>query len=175
MNVLVGISGGIAAYKGVLVVRELLRRQHKVRVVMTEAATRFVGPVTLTGLTGTPPVLNLWDPSYAGEIHVDLAAWANVAVVAPATANLMARAVQGLANDALTASLLCFDGRLVLAPAMHTRMWHHPATQRNVAQLRADGVQLVGPVEGPLASGDVGLGRMAEPADIVTAVENASA
>lgn len=175
MNALIGVSGGIAAYKGVLVVRELMKRGHAVRTVMTKAATRFVGPVTLTGLTGTPPVVDLWDPSYAGEIHVDLATWADVFVVAPATAHVIARTVHGLADDALTATLLCFDGPLVVAPAMHARMWAHPATQRNIAQLRADGATLAGPVEGPLASGEVGLGRLAEPAHIVDVVEQVTA
>lgn len=170
MNVVVGITGGIAAYKGVLVVRGLMASGASVRVVMTQAATRFVGPVTLTGLTGEPPVIDLWNPSYAGEIHVDLATWAHGLVVAPATAHLMARAAHGLADDALTATLLCFDGPVVMAPAMHTRMWEHPATQRNVAQLVRDGAEMVGPVEGPLASGDVGLGRMADPDVIVSAV-----
>ncbi|MCB9597526.1 MAG: bifunctional phosphopantothenoylcysteine decarboxylase/phosphopantothenate--cysteine ligase CoaBC [Sandaracinaceae bacterium] len=171
VRVLVGVSGGIAAYKAALLVRELMRRGHEVRVVMTEAATRFVGPITFTGLTGAPPVVDLWDARYAGEVHVELAEWADAMVVAPATAHTMARAAGGIANDALTATLLCFDGPVVFAPAMHTRMWKHPATARNVAQLRADGAAFVGPTEGPLASGDVGLGRMAEPDVIAAAVE----
>ncbi len=169
-----GVSGGIAAYKAALLVRELMRRGHAVRVMMTGAAARFVGPVTFTGLTGEPPVLDLWDASHAGEIHVDLAAWADVLVVAPATANVMARAAAGLANDVVTATLLCFSGPIVLAPAMHTRMWSSPATQRNVSLLRQDGVILVGPVEGALASGEVGLGRMAEPSAIADAVDRVS-
>lgn len=170
MNVVVGITGGIAAYKAVLVVRGLMAEGASVRVIMTAAATRFVGPVTLTGLTGQPPVTDLWDPTYAGEIHVELAEWATVLAVVPATAHLIARAAQGMADDALTATLLCFDGPVVMAPAMHTRMWNHPATQRNVSRLAGDGVTLVGPVEGALASGDVGLGRLSEPDDIIRAV-----
>ncbi len=173
MRILVGVSGGIAAYKSALLVRELMRRGHEVRVVMSEAATRFVGPITFTGLTGQSPVVDLWDPRYDGEVHVELAAWADALVVAPATANLMARAAAGIADDALTATLLCFAGPVVLAPAMHTRMWARPATRRNAARLAEDGATLVGPVEGALASGDVGLGRMAEPDAIADAVEGA--
>lgn len=173
MRIVVGVSGGIAAYKAALLVRELMRRGHEVRVVMTEAATRFVGPVTFTGLTGEPPVVDLWDPSYAGEVHVELAEWADAIVVAPATATTMARAAAGIADGALGATLLCFDGPVVMAPAMHTRMWRSPATARAVARLAEDGVAMVGPEEGPLASGDVGLGRMSEPAAIADAVDAA--
>lgn len=164
------MSGGIAAYKAALLVRELMRRGHEVRVVMTSAATRFVGSVTFAGLTGEAPVVDLFDPRYSGEVHVDLAGWADTMVIAPATANVIARIAGGVANDALTATCLCFAGSLVVAPAMHTRMWESAATQRNVDRLRGDGAVLVGPVEGPLASGEVGLGRMAEPAAIADAV-----
>lgn len=170
-----GVGGGIAAFKAVTLARELLRRGHEVRVVMSEAGARFVGPLTFTGLTGTPPVLDLWDPGYVGEVHVELAQWADVLALAPATANRMAQMASGEADDALGATLLCFDGPIVIAPAMHHRMWRHPATQRNVARLVADGVLLVGPVEGALASGEVGMGRMAEPEAIADAVEGAIA
>ena len=141
---------------------------------MTESAARFVGPVTFTGLTGRPPVTDLWDPSYAGEVHVELAGWADVMVVAPATANVIARAAQGLADDALTATLLCWDGPTVYAPAMHHRMWASPATARNVAHLAEAGASFAGPVSGPLASGESGMGRMAEPEDIADVVEAAT-
>ncbi len=165
------MSGGVAAYKAPLLVRELARRGHEVRVVMTAAATRFVGPLTFTGLTGEAPVVDLWDARYDGEVHVELATWADALAVAPATANLMARAAAGIADDALTATLLCFEGARIFAPSMHTRMWERPATRRNVACLVEDGAILVGPVEGPLASGDVGMGRMAEPSAIADAIE----
>lgn len=168
---LVGVGGGIAAYKAALLVRELGRRGHAVKVVMTDSAQRFVGPVTFSGLTGEAPVTDLWDPSYSGEVHVELAAWADAFVIAPATANLLARAAQGQADDALTATLLCFDGPTLFAPAMHHRMWDRPATQRNVATLQLDGAQLVGPEEGPLASGETGMGRMSEPEAIADAVD----
>lgn len=173
-RVVVGVGGGIAAYKAAVLVRELLRRGHAVKVVMTDAAQRFVGPVTFAGLTGEAPVVDLWDARYAGEVHVDMAAWAEVIVVAPATANLIARIANGITDDALTATLLCFDGPVVIAPAMHHRMWRHASTQRNVAQVSEETsgrVVLAGPVEGPLASGDVGIGRMAEPEVIADAVD----
>jgi phosphopantothenoylcysteine decarboxylase/phosphopantothenate--cysteine ligase len=174
-QVLVGVGGGIAAYKAVLLVRELQRRGATVRVVLTEAAQRFVGAVTFAGLTGEAPTTNLWDPDYPGEVHVELAEFAELFVVAPATANLLGRAANGLADDALTATLLCYDGPLVFAPAMHYRMWDDAGVQRNVAALTARGARLAGPVEGPLASGAVGWGRMSEPEAIADACDAALA
>ncbi|MCB9659207.1 MAG: bifunctional phosphopantothenoylcysteine decarboxylase/phosphopantothenate synthase [Sandaracinaceae bacterium] len=172
-RIVVGIGGGIAAFKAVELVRELGRRGAEVRVVMTPAATRFVGPVTFTGLLGRPPVVDLWDPSYAGEVHVELGEWADAMVVAPATMNVIARLAHGMADDALLATLACARCVRLFAPAMHPHMWMQPATQRNVATLRSDGVQVVGPVEGPLANGGSGKGRMAEPSTIADALANA--
>jgi phosphopantothenoylcysteine decarboxylase / phosphopantothenate---cysteine ligase len=172
-RVVVGMGGGIAAFKAVELVRELGRRGAEVRVVMTPSATRFVGPVTLTGLTGRPPVVDLWDPTYAGEVHVELGQWADAMVVAPATMNLLARAVAGMADDAVLATLACARGAVVYAPAMHSRMWSSAPTVRAVHRLRADGAAFVGPVEGPLASGESGMGRMAEPAAIADALASA--
>lgn len=169
-QIVVGVGGGIAAFKAVELVRELQRRGARVRVAMTAAATRFVGPVTFTGLTGTPPVVDIWDASYAGEVHVELAAWADALVLAPATANLLARAAHGLSDDAVLATLRCTDAPLVFAPAMHDRMWRSPPTQRALALLRADGATIVGPVHGQLASGELGMGRMSEPTAIADAV-----
>lgn len=169
-QIVVGVGGGIAAFKAVELVRELQRRGARVRVTMTTAATRFVGPVTFTGLTGTPPVVDIWDPSYAGEVHVELAAWAHALVIAPATANLLARAAHGLSDDAVLATLRCTDAPLVFAPAMHDRMWRSPPTQRALALLRADGATIVGPVHGLLASGELGMGRMSEPTAIADAL-----
>ncbi|MCB9626570.1 MAG: bifunctional phosphopantothenoylcysteine decarboxylase/phosphopantothenate--cysteine ligase CoaBC [Sandaracinaceae bacterium] len=174
-RIVVGIGGGIAAFKAVELVRELGRRGAEVRVVMTPAATRFVGPVTFTGLLGRPPVVDLWDPSYAGEVHVELGDWADAMVVAPATMNVLARLAQGQANDALLATLACARGLRLLAPAMHPSMWGQPATQRNVETLRTDGWHFCGPVDGPLANGASGVGRMAEPSVIADALEAALA
>ena len=170
-RIVVGLGGGIAAFKAVEVVRELMRRGAEVRVVMTDAAQRFVGPITFAGLTGKPPVTDLWAEDYAGEVHVELGEWADAVVIAPATMNLMARAAHGQADDVVLATLSCAKGQVFFAPAMHHRMWSHPAMQRNAETLRRDGAVLLGPVTGPLASGEIGLGRMMEPAEIADGVE----
>ncbi len=170
-RVLLAVTGGIAAYKSVALARELIRRGASVRVAMTEAAARFVGPITFTGITGTPPVVDLWDPSYSGEVHIELAEWADAIVTAPATANTMAKMASGNADDVVTATLLSCDRPILIAPAMHHQMWRHPATRRNVERLRADGVHFVGPMVGPLASGEEGIGRMAEPIEIADALD----
>lgn len=169
-RIVVGLGGGIAAFKAVALVRELLRRGAEVRVVMTASATRFVGPITFAGLTGHPPVTDLWDPRYAGEVHVELGDWADAVVVAPATMNLLARAAHGFADDVVLATLACARGPILFAPAMHHRMWERPATQRSIACLRQDGAHFAGPVDGLLASGERGMGRMSEPDAIADAL-----
>lgn len=171
-RIVVGLSGGIAAFKAVQLVRELMRRGADVRVVMTEAATRFVGPITFAGLTGKPAVTDLWAEDYAGEVHVELGEWADAVVVAPATMNLMARVATGQANDALLATLACARGELFFAPAMHHRMWTHPATQANAQTLIDRGAHILGPVAGALANGEIGEGRMLEPEQIADEVES---
>jgi len=171
-RIVVGLGGGIAAFKAVQLVRELMRRGAEVRVVMTEAATRFVGPITFSGLTGKPTVTDLWAEDYAGEVHVELGDWADAIVIAPATMNLLARAASGQANDAVLATLACARGDVFFAPAMHQRMWSHPATQSNVRALIDRGATVLGPVTGPLANGEIGEGRMVEPEDLVEAIES---
>ena len=171
-RIVVGLGGGIAAFKAVQLVRELMRRGAEVRVVMTEAATHFVGPITFAGLTGKPPVTDLWAEDYAGEVHVELGEWADAVVIAPATMNLMARAAAGLANDAVLATLACARGEVFFAPAMHHRMWSHPAMQSNLRTLSDRGAVVLGPMTGPLANGEIGEGRMIEPEDIAEAVES---
>jgi phosphopantothenoylcysteine decarboxylase/phosphopantothenate--cysteine ligase len=171
-RIVVGLGGGIAAFKAVQLVRELMRRGAEVRVVMTEAATRFVGSITFAGLTGQPAVTDLWAEDYAGEVHVELGEWADAIVIAPATMNLMARASSGQANDAVLATLACARGDVFFAPAMHHRMWSHPATQSNVRTLCGRGAVVLGPVAGPLANGEIGEGRMMEPEDIADEVES---
>jgi phosphopantothenoylcysteine decarboxylase/phosphopantothenate--cysteine ligase len=167
--VLLGVSGGIAAYKAALVARLLKAAGADVTVVMTEAATRFIGPDTFAALTGKPAHTSLWDRP--GEVlHVRLAREADVAVVAPATANVLAKLAHGHADDLLSATLLEATCPLVIAPAMHSGMWEHPATRANVETLRDRGVLSVGPATGPLAHGDEGIGRLAEPEDIVASL-----
>ncbi len=165
------VSGSIAAYKAVELARLLVTSGAQVIPVMTASSTRFVGPVTLSGVCGRAVAIDMWDPSFAGELHVDIAARADAIVVAPATADVLARLAQGRADDLVTALALCARGPVLAAPAMHPRMWLHPATRRNVELLAGQGrVTLVGPVVGPVASGETGPGRMAEPAEIAAAV-----
>lgn len=172
-TVLLVVGGGIAAYKSATLARELLRQGAAVETVLTPSATRFITPLTFAGITGRAAHTELWDPSFSGELHIDLTTRCDLAVVAPATANLLARMAQGLADDLATTALLAARGPVIVAPAMHPRMWLHPATQQSVALLRARGVIVVGPVDGPLASGESGVGRMADPVDIARAVANA--
>jgi phosphopantothenoylcysteine decarboxylase/phosphopantothenate--cysteine ligase len=161
-RVLLGITGGVAAYKSAHLARLLTAAGAEVTVVMTESATRFVGPDTFAALTGRTVHTSLWERP--GEVlHVRLAHEADLAIVAPATANLLAKLAHGLADDLLTSTLLEYAGPLVIAPAMHTGMWEHPATRGNVETLEGRGVTFVGPVEGALAHGDSGVGRLAEP------------
>jgi phosphopantothenoylcysteine decarboxylase/phosphopantothenate--cysteine ligase len=169
-RVLLGVTGGIAAYKACLVARLLTRAGAEVQVVMTRSATRFVGPDPFSALTGRPAYVDLWETP-GTVLHVSLAHGADVAVVAPLTANVMAKLAAGIADDLLTATLLEAACPLVLAPAMHTGMWEHAATVANTATLRERGATIVGPASGALAAGDEGLGRLAEPEDIVAAVE----
>jgi phosphopantothenoylcysteine decarboxylase/phosphopantothenate--cysteine ligase len=169
LRVLLGVTGGIAAYKAAILARLLSGSGADVRAVLTDAATRFVGADTLAALTGRPAYTTLWDRP--GEVlHVRLAHATDVSVIAPCTANVIAKLAHGIADDLLTATLLEYEGPLVIAPAMHTGMWTAPATQANVATLSSRGVLFVGPVEGALAHGDEGLGRMSEPQDIADAV-----
>jgi len=168
-RLLLGVTGGIAAYKAALLARLLSEAGMDVTCVLTETATRFIGPDTLSALTGRPAYVSLWDRP--GEVlHVRLAHETDVAVVAPCTANALAKLAHGLADDLLTSTLLEYHGPLVLAPAMHSGMWGAGVTQTNVATLSSRGVRFVGPADGPLAHGDVGLGRMSEPAEIADAV-----
>ena len=169
-RVLLGVTGGVAAYKSAHLARLLVAAGVDVTVVMTDAARRFVGPDTFAALTGKPVHTSLWERP-GDVIHVRLAHDTDVAVVAPATANVLAKLAQGLADDLLTSTLLEYRGPLVIAPAMHTGMWEHPATQRNIETLTARGARVVGPASGPLAHGDSGPGRLAEPEEIAMAVE----
>lgn len=162
-SVMLVVGGGIAAYKSALLARELQRAGARVETVMTASATRFIAPLTFAGITGRAAHTELWDPSFSGELHIDLTSRCGLTVVAPATANLIARMALGLADDLATTALLAARGPLVIAPAMHPRMWTHPATQANVATLIARGAIVVGPDDGPLASGESGVGRMADP------------
>jgi phosphopantothenoylcysteine decarboxylase / phosphopantothenate---cysteine ligase len=169
-EVVVGVGGGIAAYKAAELVRLLGKAGAAVQVVMTERATRFVGPLTFQALTGRPVFHDLFDLGQESEIgHIQVADRADLVIVAPATANVIARMAAGLADDVLTAVLLATRAPVLLAPSMNVQMWNHPLTQRNLATLVDTGVQVVEPGEGFLACRWIGKGRLAEPATILEA------
>jgi phosphopantothenoylcysteine decarboxylase/phosphopantothenate--cysteine ligase len=169
--VLLGVSGGIAAYKAAELIRLLRARDTEVRVVMTRAAHAFITPLTLQAVSGYPVRDELFDPdAEAGMGHIELARWADLVLVAPASADLMARLAAGLADDLLTTLALATTAPLVLAPAMNHRMWLHPATQESAERLRQRGARLLGPALGEQACGESGPGRMLEPVDIAAAV-----
>ena len=169
-TIVLAVSGSIAAYKAVEVARLLVQRGARVVPVMTPAAREFVGALTFAGITGENVRHDLFDPDYPGEIHVALAQHADVILLVPATADLIARVAEGRADDLVSALALCARGPVLAAPAMHPRMWSHPATQRNVGAVKADGrIEFIGPVDGEVASGESGVGRMAEPAVIAAA------
>ena len=169
-TVILGVGGGIAAYKSCELVRLLVRGGASVRVVMTPNSTRFVGPLTFQALSGHPVLVDLLDPaSEASYGHLDLARRADLLVVAPATADLLARLRAGMGDDAVTTTALACTCPVLVAPAMNTRMWEGPAVQENLAALRARGWHVVGPSSGELADGDVGEGRLADPTEIAEA------
>jgi phosphopantothenoylcysteine decarboxylase/phosphopantothenate--cysteine ligase len=174
-RILLIIGGGIAAYKALELIRRLRERGASVRAVMTGAAQEFITPLSVGALTADHVFTDLFDRDAEQDVgHIRLSREADLIVVAPATADLMARAAQGLAGDLATAVLLASDKPVLMAPAMNPAMWAHPATRRNHARLQADGVRFVGPNRGEMAeSGEAGEGRMAEPLEIVAAVEGA--
>ena len=175
-RILLVIGGGIAAYKSLELIRRLRDRGAAVQVVMTASAQAFITPLSAATLSGQPVRHELFDLTDEALIgHIELSRSADLVVVAPATANLLARMAGGLADDLATTLLLATDKRVLVAPAMNVRMWLHPATQRNILRLEVDGVAFVGPDEGPMACGEFGPGRMAEPAAIVAAIEAALA
>ena len=173
-TILLIIGGGIAAYKSLELIRLLTAKGMGVRTIMTKAAEEFVTPLSVASLTGQKvhtALFNLTDEIEMG--HIELSRAADLLVVAPATADLMAKMANGHANDLASTALLATDKPVLIAPAMNVRMWHHAATQRNLWQLQRDGILLVGPNEGDMACGEFGLGRMVEPAEIAAAIETA--
>jgi phosphopantothenoylcysteine decarboxylase/phosphopantothenate--cysteine ligase len=168
-RVLLGVSGGIAAYKAAELARELMRAGAEVQPILTSAGEAMVSRATFAALTGRQVPASVWEDPAAVE-HVALARWGQVLVVAPATAHTLARMAAGLADDLLTSVALAFPGPVVVAPAMHTEMWQHPATRANLALLESRGVLVVPPASGPLTSGDTGPGRLAELDDLMAGV-----
>ena len=166
-KIVLGISGGIAAYKSAELARLLMQEGASVQVVMTEAATQFITPVTMQALTGNPVFTNQWDARINNNMaHIELSRAADAILIAPASADLMAKLSLGLADDLLTTLCLARDCPLLLAPAMNLQMWQHPATVRSAERLSSDQVELLGPASGAQACGEVGMGRMLEPAEI---------
>ncbi len=171
-KILLGMTGGIAAYKAAELARFLVKAGVDVRVAMSEAATRFVGPVSMQALTGQPVWTDLWDPRVPDNMgHIELSRDRELIVIAPASADFIAKAATGLADDLLSTLVLARRCPLMLAPAMNVEMWQNPATQRNVLTLRDDGIAVVGPEAGDQACGETGMGRMLEPASIFEEIE----
>jgi phosphopantothenoylcysteine decarboxylase / phosphopantothenate---cysteine ligase len=170
-RVVLGVTGGIAAYKTAELTRLLVKEGITVDVVMTAAATRFIAPMTMQALSGNPVLTDLWESGSANAMgHIDLSRHADAIVVAPASADFIAKLAHGFADDLLSALCLARDCPLLIAPAMNMQMWGNAATQRNVAQVRTDGIEILGPGSGDQACGEVGDGRMLEPEEILAAL-----
>src|SRR5467141_368202 len=163
-RILLGVTGGIAAYKSAELLRELQRQGADVQVIMTESACRFVTPVTMQALSGKPVFTDMWDSRTPnGMPHIELSRDRDIIVVAPATAGFIAKLVHGAADDLLSTLCLARECPLMVAPAMNRQMWENPATQRNIEQLHQDGIVVLGPDSGEQACGETGMGRMLEP------------
>jgi phosphopantothenoylcysteine decarboxylase/phosphopantothenate--cysteine ligase len=173
LNILLGVSGGIAAYKAVELASSLTGSSAVVKTVMTENACRLVGPKSFEAVTCSAVYTDLWSThdQYKNS-HIGLMDWANIIVVAPATADIIAKVANGICDDLLSTTLCaCWSKPVLWAPAMNSNMWHNPAVQHNIERLKEIGFELIGPVEGRLACGAEGIGRMAEPEDILKAIE----
>ncbi len=171
-ELIVGVTGGIAAFKTAALVSSLVQQGHGVTVVMTRSARKFVGPATFRALTGRPVATDVFERGqFPLGAHIELAEKADLMVVAPASADFLAKAACGLADDLLSTLVLSFEGPLLVAPAMNTAMWQKPSVQRNVETLRGDGVHFVDPQEGWQSCRRKGMGRLAEPADIEATIE----
>lgn len=170
-EILIGVTAGIAAYKTCDLVSRLVKAGHGVSVVMTANASRLIAPRTFQALTHRPVQVQMFAESEMAIPHIEPAQWAELLCVAPATANFLAKAACGLADDLLSTLFLAFSGPVLLAPAMNCEMWAKPAVQRNVRQLQEDGIRLIGPETGHLACGTTGTGRMAEPEQIFQEIQ----
>lgn len=170
--ILLGVTGGVAAYKAADLTRQLVKAGYEVQVVMTEAATHFVTAATFQALSGRPVFTNLWDKRIDnGMAHIEFTRDAALALIAPASANFIGKLAHGLADDLLSTLCLARDCPLVVAPAMNKQMWENPATQRNIEQLKQDGIGILGPAAGEQACGEIGLGRMLEPEELLLEIE----
>lgn len=172
LHLLLGVTGGIAAYKTAELIRLLVKKGHSVQVVMTEAATHFITPTTLQALSGNPVFVDSWDQRISnGMPHIELSRKADAILIAPASADFIAKLAHGFANDLLSTLCLARECPLMVAPAMNRQMWENAATQRNVTQLQQDGITILGPDSGEQACGEIGQGRMLEPEDLLEGIE----
>ena len=173
-EILIGVTGGIAAYKSAYLVSQLVQEGAKVSVIMTDTAHQFIGPATFTALTGRPVAEHSFEPKTNPlGAHITLSQQAELMCVVPCTANFLGKAAHGIADDLLSTTYLAFDGKVMLAPAMNAEMWAKPAVQRNVTQLKEDGVLFVDPEPGWLSCRQSGVGRMADPETIFQAIQTA--
>lgn len=170
-RILLCVTGGVAAYKSAYLARRLVESGASVRVAMSESALEFIGAQTFAAITGNHPVTSLFADESVSP-HTEMAHWADLVIVAPATAATIGRMAEGISSDLISATILATTAPILVAPAMHTEMWENRSTQRNIDQLRSDGHHLVGPNEGSLAGGDVGVGRVAEPEEILEAASS---
>ena len=170
-RVLLIVCGGIAAYKSLLIIRLLRKEGIEVRVILTKAGQQFITPLSAAALSGQPVYMDLFSLSDEAEMgHIQLSRMADLVLVSPATANILAKMTHGLCDDLASTALMATDKPVMVVPAMNVRMWLHPATQRNISTLQSDGVRFVGPVDGDMACGEYGPGRMAEPEEVVSAI-----
>jgi phosphopantothenoylcysteine decarboxylase len=170
-ELIIGVTGGVAAYKTAALVSSLVQNGHGVSVVMTRAARKFIGAATFRALTGRPVVSNPFDAHYPLGAHIELADRADLLCIAPASADIIAKAAHGIADDLLSTLLLSFDGPILIAPAMNAAMWAKPSLQRNLATLKDDGYHVIGPQEGWQSCRRSGMGRMSESMEIQTEIE----
>lgn len=171
-EIIIAVTGGVAAFKAAALTSQLVQDGFSVRAVMTPSAQKFIGSATFAALTGQSVVTQTFAPEFPLGAHIELARTADVLCVAPATANFLAKAANGIADDLISTLYLCFTGPVIVAPAMNCEMWDKAAVQRNVNQLRQDGVHLIDPQEGWLSCRTKGIGRMASPEDIAQAIAN---
>ena len=171
-EIIIAVSGGVAAFKAAALVSQLAQQEHCVKVVMTDSAQAFVGKATFAALTGNPVASRIFDSRFPLGAHIELSRSADLLCVAPATANFIAKAATGISDDLLSTLYLCFTGPVLVAPAMNCEMWDKPAVQRNYQQLAADGVQFIDPQEGWLSCRTRGIGRMASPESIADAIND---
>jgi phosphopantothenoylcysteine decarboxylase len=169
-EVLVGVCGGVAAFKAAALVSQLVQTGYGVQVILTESASHFVGSASFSALSGRPVAERLFDPRFPLGAHIELAQQADLLLIVPVTANILAKTALGIADDLLSTTYLAFKGPVLMAPAMNGEMWSQPAVQRNVRQLEEDGVTMIGPASGWLSCRQEGSGRMAEPTEILDAV-----